>query len=335
MKKHNDDAQDGAIVLACFDDDHDSEPLMTLVGNLLDQQKASWREFAAHCEELKNVRTRRFEYDRFSLVLQFNPGRIKSTAASVNLSAINGRKCFLCPHNLPDEQKGILYRRNYIILCNPYPIFPGHLTIAHRQHRPQAIETEFTALLMLAEDFGPDYLFFYNGPQCGASAPDHLHFQGAPKGLMPIERDMLRAGGPLDRKRISGVDITRFHGFSREIVMLEGRELAELAAVMSRFCDVMRQTLQLTAEPMMNLYSSYSGCSWQVVLFLRSKHRPDVYFSENNDRIMVSPGLVDMGGLLITPREKDFDNLDARSAGKILQEVSLENRTVEDVLARL
>jgi hypothetical protein len=335
MKKHDDECAGRSNVLARFDGDHDSEPLKTLVESLLDQQKASWRDFAAHSEKLKNVRTRRFEYDRFSLALQFNYGRLKSTAAPVDPEVINSRRCFLCQENLPIEQKGILYRRSYMVLCNPYPIFPGHLTIAHLQHRPQAIETEFTALLKLAEDFGPDYLVFYNGPQCGASAPDHMHFQGAPKGLMPIEQDLLRTRGPLDRKRISGVDITRFLGFGREIVMLEGRELAELAAVMNRFCDVMKQMLHLTAEPMINLYSSYSGCSWQVVLFLRSKHRPDVYFSESDGRIMVSPGLVDMGGLLITPREKDFDNLDARSAGKILQEVSLESRTVEDVMARL
>jgi len=335
MKKPDDECLGRGNVLACFDDNHDSEPLTTLVANLLDQQKASWREFAAHSEKLKDVRTRRFEYGRFSLALQFNPGRIKSTAAPLDPDAINGRRCFLCQEHLPGEQKGILYRGDYIILCNPYPIFPGHLTIAHRQHQPQAIEKEFIALLKLAEDFGPDHLVFYNGPQCGASAPDHLHFQGSPKGLMPIEQNLLHAGGPFDRKRIDGTDITRFHGFGREIVMLEGREISEVAAVMRRFCDVMKQILHLTVEPMMNLYSSYSGCSWQVVIFLRSKHRPDVYFSENDDRVVVSPGLVDMGGLLITPREEDFNALDADSTRNILQEVSLESRTVEDVLARL
>jgi len=335
MKTQDDRSAAERNILACFDDDRDSMPLKTLVANLLDQQKASWPDLAAGIEKLKNVRTRRFEYGRFSLALQFNPGRIKSTAAPIDPVAINGRRCFLCRENLPIEQKGILYRRNYIILCNPYPIFPGHLTIAHRQHRPQAIETEFSVLLKLAEDFGPDYLVFYNGPQCGASAPDHMHFQGAPKGFMPIEQDLLRAGGPFDRKRIDGTDVARLHGFGREIVMLEGRELTGVAAIMRRFCDVMKQMLHLTEEPMMNLYSSYSGCSWQVVIFLRSKHRPDAYFSENDDRIVVSPGLVDMGGLVITPREEDFNALDANATRKILQEVSLESRTVEDVLARL
>ena len=118
------------------------------------------------------------------------PGRIKSTLADVGEKSVAERACFLCPPNLPEEQKGILYRKDYLILCNPMPVFSSHFTISHLDHRPQELAGTVATLLTLLCDFGPGFLILYNGPGCGASAPDHLHFQAVPSGLMPIEGEI-------------------------------------------------------------------------------------------------------------------------------------------------
>jgi hypothetical protein len=322
-------------VLTCFESSHDSLPLYTLAEKLLESQKASWPDLKSGYENLKRIRTRRLKCEHFSLCLQFNPGRLISTAAPVDPAAIDCRRCFLCIENLPEAQRAIEYRRSYLILCNPYPIFPGHFTIPHLHHKPQAIEEEFVNFLRLAEDFGPDFLIFYNGPRCGASAPDHMHFQASPRGILPIERDIIHAGRQSSRKCIDDIHLTRFHGLGREVVMLDGESSAAMETIMIKFCDLIKQMLGLSDEPMMNLFCSYSGSAWRLVIFLRRKHRPDAYFLENGKRIVISPGLVDMGGLMIAPREEDFNSLNGETAKKILQEVSLEPDILEDIISML
>lgn len=334
MKQAENEVTAGGNILARFENGHAFPPLQTVVGTLLNDQKSCWPDLQQGYKNLHAVRTRRLECGRFSLCLQFNPARIISTAAPSDPAAIRDRRCFLCARNLPREQKAIIYRRRYAILCNPYPIFPGHLTIAHLHHRPQAIEPEFPYLFKLAEDLGPDYLVFYNGPQCGASAPDHMHFQASPKGVMPIEDDLQNADRRFTRKRVDDINLTRFRDLGREIFMLEGRSQAAMEEVMTRFCDLMRQMSRSQTEPMMNLFCTHLGSSWQLVVFLRSKHRPEAYFLEGAGRIMISPGLVDMGGLIVTPREEDFHSMDAESAQDILREVSLEEDLADDLFSR-
>ena len=119
--------------------------------------------------------------------VQFNPGRYISTSAKVDEKSINDRKCFLCPANLPEEQKGILYEEEYLILGNPFPIFPEHFTIPNINHVPQQIKNNFPLMLKLTKDLSKHYVVLYNGPKCGASAPDHFHFQAGTKNFMPIE----------------------------------------------------------------------------------------------------------------------------------------------------
>jgi hypothetical protein len=335
MKYENVKCVAGKDVLSCYGDGHDSPPLPTLARTLLESQKTSWPFLKTSYENLATIRTRRLKCDHSSLILQFNPARLISTAAAVDPITINNRKCFLCIENLPEAQRAIEYRGRYLILCNPYPIFPGHFTIAFLHHKPQAIETEFVHLLKLAEDFGPDYLVFYNGPQCGASAPDHMHFQASPRGIMPIEEEILQTGRQSCCKRIGHISLTRFRDLGREVLMLDGGTLAAMETVMNRLCNALRQMLNLSDEPMMNLFCSHSGSSWRLVIFLRRKHRPDAYFLENEGRLMISPGLVDMGGLIVTPREEDFDSLDCESARKILEEVSQDRNIVDDAISRL
>jgi ATP adenylyltransferase/5',5'''-P-1,P-4-tetraphosphate phosphorylase II len=154
---------------------------------LLEIQKKQWPMLAAGYNSLDTVKSKSFQFDGFKINAQFNAGRMTSTSAKVDPKSISERKCFLCSENLPEEQKGILYNDKYIILCNPFPIFPAHFTLTHKEHTPQRIVDTFSDMLDLSKDLSKHYSVIYNGPRCGASAPDHLHFQAGNKFFMPID----------------------------------------------------------------------------------------------------------------------------------------------------
>ena len=160
--------------------------LIALCLNLLEEQKKSWPKLAYAYRELADVRTRSITCGGYKVYLQFNPQRAVSSGAAVDAESIKNRPCFLCKDNLPSEQQGILYRNQYLILCNPAPIFENHFTIVTLEHKPQEITSSISWLLRLSMDLSPDYAVFYNGPACGASAPDHLHFQMIPVNTLPF-----------------------------------------------------------------------------------------------------------------------------------------------------
>jgi len=156
---------------------------------LLDQQKQTWEMLRNGYDTLRTVRTRVFEFEGFQIKVQFNPGRMTSTVAKVDATSIKERKCFLCTGNLPPAQRGIPSNGDYLVLCNPFPIFPEHFTISSVSHTPQLIRGSFAALLNLIRDLGSRYTVLYNGPRCGASAPDHLHFQAGNRAYLPIDAE--------------------------------------------------------------------------------------------------------------------------------------------------
>ncbi|MCK7509074.1 MAG: DUF4922 domain-containing protein [Desulfobacterales bacterium] len=160
--------------------------LPSLCLNLFDSQKKSWPRFAAACRDLAFVQERKLSCNHYKITLQYNPARVVSGGAAVDRESIKKRPCFLCADNRPAQQSGILYRNDYVILCNPAPIFDRHFTIVSLEHQPQEITSSLSWLLQLAADASPDYTVFYNGPACGASAPDHLHFQMIPAGCTPL-----------------------------------------------------------------------------------------------------------------------------------------------------
>jgi hypothetical protein len=171
------------------------------VAALLRQQRSTWDMLRNGYAGLEQVRTRVLPFDGIRIEIQYNPGRITSASAKVDPKSIRDRKCFLCPANLPPEQRGLVLEGDYLLLCNPFPILPEHFTIPHRAHVPQRIGQAFGAFLSMSRSLGPDDSVFYNGPACGASAPDHLHFQAGTAGFMPIEHELdslkTRFGRPL------------------------------------------------------------------------------------------------------------------------------------------
>ncbi len=193
---------------AVFDGARETVPLADLAAGLLERQKKNWPGLAEGYAALEAVRVREIRGDGWGVNVQFNPRRIVSSGANLDPESLRRRPCFLCPENLPPEQQAILYRDDYLILCNPAPIFPAHLTIAHVRHLPQSLPDNLEIFLRLAADFGPRTTVFYNGPRCGASAPDHLHFQAAPAGLLPVEEEILDPRKRVGARRRDGVEIS-------------------------------------------------------------------------------------------------------------------------------
>jgi hypothetical protein len=317
---------------ARFDGGEGAKSLPRLSLELLSEQKRSWLDLRKGCESLKGVRERDVPCRGFSVRLQYNPGRIKSSLADVGEKNANQRRCFLCLDHLPEGQKGILYRSEYLILCNPMPIFSSHFTVSHIEHRRQAIAEHTGTLLQLGAEFGSDWTVIYNGPKCGASAPDHLHFQAGPSGQMPVEKE-IREERRLDlMTQIDGVLLYRVRDLGRQVVTLVGDDPVAVEGAFKGFLNALKRVLQIDEEPMMNVAGFCEEKKWRLVIFPRRKHRPDAFFREGDARVVVSPGLIDMGGVLVTPVEKDFERLDAGAVEGIYGEVSLGTETVEKAI---
>jgi ribosomal protein S18 acetylase RimI-like enzyme len=319
-------------LLATFEGGESSSDLPGLCLDLLSEQQESWDSLRDSCESFKEITERSLDCRGFSVRLQHNPRRIKSSTANVGLTNHNERRCFLCLDHLPQEQKGILYRGEYLILCNPVPILSSHFTVSHLDHRSQGIEEHIGAFLQLITDLGPNWRVLYNGPKCGASAPDHLHFQVARSGQMPIEKE-IREGKRLALvKEVDDVLLYRVNNLGRESILVEGSDSMTVERAFKGFLNTLKKVLLITEEPMINIVGFYEERKWHLLIFPRRKHRPDAFFKEENDRVVVSPGAIDMGGLVITPVKHDFERLDAVAVEGIYREVSLEGGIVEKAI---
>ena len=320
-------------IYATFDGDERLKSLSELCFELLSDQKKEWlglREgYALH----KNVRERDVPCRRFSVRLQYNPGRVKSSLAVVAEKNQTKRPCFLCLDHLPEGQKGISYRGDYLILCNPMPVFSPHFTISHLDHRLQAIDEHIRTFLQLMADFGSGWTVLYNGPKCGASAPDHLHFQAVPMGQMPIEKEIQEEKRRTLIKHSNRVLLDRIKDLGREVIVLQGGDPMAIEDALKDFLKALKKVNSIDDEPMVNIAGLYEegkgrGGKWQLVIFPRGKHRPDAFFREGDARVVVSPGVIDMGGVMITPVEKDFERLDAAMIEGIYAEVTMDGKIV-------
>lgn len=322
-------------VYATYDGVKSLKSLPKLCLELFSEQMKAWLDFREGCGSLKNVKEREISCRGFSVRLQHNPGRIKSSLARVGEEHGRGQQCFLCLDHLPEGQKGILHRGEYLILCNPMPIFPSHFTVSHLCHRPQAIAEHIDAFLQLMADLGPAWTVLYNGPKCGASAPDHLHFQAILSGQMPIEKEIRREKRLTLMTQADGVLLYRARDLGREAIVLEGDDSMAVGNTFKDFLNAQKKVLFIGEEPMMNIAGFYKERKWGLIIFPRQKHRPDAFFREGHARVVVSPGVIDMGGVMITPMEKDFETLDASTVKGIYREVSLETEIVEKAIDTL
>jgi hypothetical protein len=314
---------------ATFNGEGSSKSLSGLCLDFLTEQKQTWPDLREGCESLKRVKERTLPCKGFSVRLQFNPGRMKSSTAGMTEKKATNQPCFLCLDHLPEGQKGILYRSEFLVLCNPMPVFSSHFTLSHVDHLLQSMDEHVDIFLKLMENFGSGWMILYNGPKCGASAPDHLHFQAIPSGQMPIEKEFHEEKRLILMKQVEGVFLFRMQGLGRELILLEGDDSRAVEGALKNYLGVMKKLLPTEEEPMINIAGLYQEEKWRLLIFPRRKHRPEAFFRDGDARVLVSPGVIDMGGIIITPVEKDFERLNASAVEAIYQEVSLEGEIVE------
>ncbi len=254
-----------------------------------------------------------------TFAVQFNKERVRSSAAKVDNASIAQRPCFLCKENRPAGQKSIDYQGRYEILENPYPIFPKHLTIPTYGHTPQTLQGRFGDMLQLAKDL-PEYTVFYNGPKCGASAPDHMHFQAGSRHFMPIEDEWQDRIGD----HLAVVGQARLHLMEdapRNTLMMIAESQEDAITL---FGGIMESL----PRKMVNVLTYYEEGQWITFIFVRTKHRPTCYFAEGEEQMIISPASVDLGGVFITVREHDFLRISASDIEHILQEVCWQENEI-------
>ncbi len=311
------------------------QSLSDLCSQLHDQQYRSWEFMRKNYDALHRVRTRRIICDGFDVTVQYNPARMKSTNAETDELSIASRPCFLCQQNLPGEQKGILYRESTLILCNPFPIFPYHFTVGSILHVQQNLESHLEILFDIAKDLDSLYTIFYNGAKCGASAPDHFHFQACPSGILPIE--LLTAIA--NRRKILGeyshTSIKLIRNIGRTCLLLEGKEKDGFIKCVQTIIDSLKKISGKDEEPMVNILLLRLDGLWRMFIFPRTLHRPSMFFVNGEAKMIISPASVDMSGLIITPREEDFIKLKKEDIKEIYREVSMPEEVITKIISRL
>ena len=327
------------------------------VDAFIDHQLREWPEAGERFEALQSqVQERGLEIENGMLGAQFNAARIVSTAANVDKKALKQRPCFLCSRNRPTPQRSLCVQGTLEVLVNPFPILPRHLTISTRRHVPQSFacfEHRFDELVWHM----PDYLVFYNGARCGASAPDHAHLQAGARGIVPLERDWklyetrlekLYPGNRDEERDLEelGYDpktagIFLLKDYACPAFVVQGHKGGHKGHLL---IDKLMAALPLEekrTEPDVNIlaWRQHGGPGADdyivTVVFPRRKHRPDCYYATGRSQMVVSPGSIDMGGLLVTPREADFKRLTPRMAQSILREVTLTDAEVSSVVRKL
>ncbi len=289
------------------------------ISSFIHRQLQLWPEVHTRFDDLAKVRHKTLMVDGIPVQVQFNPARIRSATAKVDSLSVHHRSCFLCAANRPVEQIHMPWRA-YHILINPYPILPQHLTIASDQHLPQAIAGRIMDMLALAE-FLEGFVILYNGPQCGASAPDHFHFQAVELGHTALEQVMdawMTHPAALSNEQIQRWEGNCFSGFQ---LLLSGNHPESIANAFMEILDSLSK--ESTEEPNMNLLCRYHNGLWQLQIIPRCKHRPDCFFAEGEDQMIISPGVLDMAGVIVTSREKDFERITSSDIKQIYREVAI------------
>lgn len=282
------------------------------VEELINAQMHEWALVSKNYADLNKIVLKKLQFNGFQFLVQFNPARIISSSAKIDKLSIEKRPCFLCDGNRPVEQGSLDFKDNFRILVNPYPIFRQHLTIIHKNHVPQLIKPYFINMLELAKEL-QTFTIFYNGPKCGASAPDHFHFQAGTKGYMPLEHqisDIKKQFGTL--KDITNCNVWKIDDGIRKFFHLESDNEYAIQDVFFKIYEMLSSFSSFDDEPGLNVICSFAQDLWKVDIFPRSKHRPSQYSEHGGKNIIFSPGSVDLGGLMIIPLEKDFVKIDEK-----------------------
>ncbi len=309
------------------------EPIKN-INHFIETQLPEWEMASSNYNDLKNVKTKTFLFNGFEILVQFNPKRITSSAAKVDVKSIEARPCFLCAQNRPMQQRSLPFKDDYQILVNPFPIFPRHLTIPKEQHTDQLIQLHFGDMLDLAYSLD-DFVVFYNGPKCGASAPDHFHFQAGSKGFLPIEKDFHNTALVELVKVKQEVKIYQSKDYLRSAITLQSSNKESIALIFSGLYNDFHLLQPTEVEPMLNILAYFEKGEWIVHIFPRILHRPAQYFAQGEGQILLSPASVDMGGVFITPREEDFNKISMDDIADIFTQVCMDEITLHKLINRI
>ena len=302
------------------------------ISRFFNRQLEKWDDARHRFRDLKHVETKKLSEE---VRLQFNSARIVSTGAKIDKKTLGERPCFLCDKNRPKEQMSQQIDERFHLLVNPFPILPVHFTIPARKHQPQAIYKNYGEMHRFLS-LHSELMVFYNGPKCGASAPDHLHFQAGTSGILPLQANWQRLSRNLtdvislnDEEKIAVVRDFIVPAF---VIISKSEESDE--TLFHRLYKSMPMRGDET-EPMMNIIAWRKEDEYISVVIPREKHRPEAYFAEGDAQVMVSPGALDMSGLIITPREEDFHKLTEESATTILQECGISTEKMNSIVTKL
>lgn len=288
------------------------------IQEFIDAQLAAWPMARGNFEALKGVETKEFDLDGMHFKVQFNPARSVSSGAKVDAASLAARPCFLCGKNRPAEQIGLDRAEGYTVLINPFPIFPRHLTVPEKAHTPQKIEGRMADMIKLASEL-EGYTVFYNGPRCGASAPDHMHFQAGntdfltlPDALEDAEQKEIAADGASTLALVDTLPLKLF--------VIDAATPEEGARLFGRLYKAL-PVPEGEYEPMMNILAWGTPAGVRVAVVPRKRHRPSFYGTEGDGCMLISPASVDMGGVFITPRREDFDSFGADTVRRLFDEL--------------
>ena len=290
--------------------DHGSEPVGA-VEDFFAEQTASWPLLQAGVEGLGHASSRGVRVEGYDLIAWHIPHRIRSTTAEVDDRSIRERACFLCPENLPVEERALSLNDGFVVTCNPFPILGRHLSIVSCEHRPQRIAEagapDFATLLELARIL-PGFLVLYNGPECGASAPDHMHFQACSRERVSV------------LSHLGEVDGGVLKGFPSNPFVLRGGDAGRIEWKFEQLMGRLTAELPGTNEPMVNIVAVHEAGRWNVLVFPRTRHRPEMYHS---GQLLWSPGALDLAGIIVLPLASDLDRATPEVLSQGFSEVSL------------
>ncbi len=316
------------------------------------RQLEKWDDARQRYRELRNVETRELTEESFTMQVQWNPSRIVSTGAKMDSKTLAERPCFLCEQNRPQEQIKKQLEDRLELLVNPYPILPTHYTIPTVSHQPQRIEKLYGEIHRLLTEY-PELMVFYNGPRCGASAPDHAHLQAGTSGVLPLQNAWQRLSrnltpltaplaqqGRLLEQEPSTLNekegIFLIDNYPCPALLIRSRTEETDRKLFKQLYKAMKdENTEAMEEPPMNIVSWRTGENFMSVVFPRRKHRPNCYSAEGDCQYLISPGALDMAGLMITPRQEDFKRITPEIAFGILREVSVTKAELERIIERL
>ena len=308
---------------------------MDALMRFFDRQLEHWDDARKRFRDVRDVRTKELFAGDNELRVQWNPARLVSTGAQVDKKTVSERPCFLCEKNRPQVQITKLIDSKFELLINPFPILPTHYTIPLRRHEPQQIAPYYKEIHKILRQY-PGLMVFYNGPRCGASAPDHMHLQAGKSMQLPLQQAWQRLSRNVERVRAVNdeeyVALVKDYICPAFVIKSQSKTAnTRLFTLLYKHLPPLKTDDGQTEEPMMNIVAWRQGADFNSIVFPRRKHRPDCYFREGDGQLLVSPGALDMAGLIITPREEDFNRIDAEQAIELLRECSMTDEQVEQI----